>query len=158
MATISLRMRDDLKQKARELAEREGVFCEPASAASLAGALRDIRSGRIGEHSTVVCTLTGHGLKDPDTAIQQSGTEVITVPNSTRCATASPRAWNRASADMLRQLILFAVVAIGALLLARAIQPTNDLARSLRWCLVVVGVAAGAMLIWIILAATIFAD
>ena len=59
---------------------------------------------------------------------------------------------------MLRQLILFAVVAIGALLLARAIQPTNDLARSLRWCLVVVGVAAGAMLIWIILAATIFAD
>jgi len=54
------------------LAQREGVFCEPASAASLAGALRDIKSGRIEDGSTVVCTLTGHGLKDPDTAIQQA--------------------------------------------------------------------------------------
>ncbi|HFD78959.1 MAG TPA: threonine synthase, partial [Gammaproteobacteria bacterium] len=53
------------------LTEQEGVFCEPASATSLAGALRDIRSGRIPEGSTVVCTLTGHGLKDPDTAIKQ---------------------------------------------------------------------------------------
>ena len=54
------------------LAQREGVFCEPASAASLAGALRDIQSGRIEDGSTIVCTLTGHGLKDPDTAIQQA--------------------------------------------------------------------------------------
>ena len=61
------------------LAEREGVFCEPASAASLAGALRDIRSGRIAEQSTVVCTLTGHRLKDPDTAIRQSGNDMMTV-------------------------------------------------------------------------------
>jgi len=54
------------------LAQKEGVFCEPASAASLAGAMRDIRSGKIPEGSSVVCTLTGHGLKDPDTAIKQS--------------------------------------------------------------------------------------
>ncbi len=54
------------------LAQKEGVFCEPASATSLAGAMRDIRSGKIPEGSTVVCTLTGHGLKDPDTAIKQS--------------------------------------------------------------------------------------
>lgn len=54
------------------LAEREGVFCEPASAVSVAGALRDLRSGRIPAGSRVVCTLTGHGLKDPDTAIRQS--------------------------------------------------------------------------------------
>jgi threonine synthase len=51
------------------LAETEGVFCEPASAASLAGALRDIANGKIAEGSTIVCTLTGNGLKDPDTAI-----------------------------------------------------------------------------------------
>ncbi|MGB5442514.1 MAG: threonine synthase [Gammaproteobacteria bacterium] len=55
------------------LTSREGIFCEPASAASVAGALRDISSGRIPEGSTVVCTLTGHGLKDPDTAIKQCG-------------------------------------------------------------------------------------
>ncbi|WP_006786944.1 threonine synthase [Thiorhodospira sibirica] len=59
------------------LAEREGIFCEPASATSLAGALRDIHSGRIPEGSCVVCTLTGHGLKDPDTAIAQSTRPLI---------------------------------------------------------------------------------
>ena len=57
---------DEILAAQRLLAAREGVFCEPASAASVAGALRDIRSGRIPEGSTVVCTLTGHGLKDPD--------------------------------------------------------------------------------------------
>jgi len=57
----------------KRLAAREGVFCEPASAASLAGAVRDIEAGRIGAGSTVVCTLTGHGLKDPDIAIEQGG-------------------------------------------------------------------------------------
>jgi threonine synthase len=54
------------------LAEREGVFCEPASAVSLAGAVRDIKRGKIPEGATVVCTLTGHGLKDSDIAIRQS--------------------------------------------------------------------------------------
>jgi threonine synthase len=54
------------------LAEREGVFCEPASAISIAGAMRDINNGRIPAGSQVVCTLTGHGLKDPDVAINQS--------------------------------------------------------------------------------------
>ncbi|WP_294947641.1 threonine synthase [Sulfurivirga sp.] len=62
------------------LAQAEGVFCEPASATSVAGALRDIKKGRIPAGSTVVCTLTGHGLKDPDTAIAQSAdTKVVTV-------------------------------------------------------------------------------
>jgi threonine synthase len=61
------------------LAEREGVFCEPASAASLAGALRDVKSGKIPDGSTIVCTLTGHGLKDPDTAIKQSTAPLVQV-------------------------------------------------------------------------------
>jgi threonine synthase len=59
------------------LAEKEGIFCEPASAISLAGALRDIRSGKIEKQSCVTCTLTGHGLKDPDIAIQQGSSPVI---------------------------------------------------------------------------------
>ncbi|MCU7904542.1 MAG: threonine synthase [Candidatus Thiodiazotropha sp. (ex Epidulcina cf. delphinae)] len=61
------------------LAESEGIFCEPASAASLAGAMRDINAGKIPEGSSIVCTLTGNGLKDPDTAIQQSTSPVITI-------------------------------------------------------------------------------
>ncbi|MCG5500328.1 threonine synthase [Ectothiorhodospira lacustris] len=61
------------------LAEKEGVFCEPASATSLAGALRDVQQGKIPEGSSIVCTLTGHGLKDPDTAIRQSSRVPVTV-------------------------------------------------------------------------------
>ncbi len=62
------------------LAEKEGIFCEPASATSLAGAIRNVRNGTIPEGSRIVCTLTGHGLKDPDTAIEQSkGGAMVTV-------------------------------------------------------------------------------
>ena len=50
----------------RDLCRLDGVFCEPASAASLAGVLADARAGKIDKGSTVVCTLTGNGLKDPD--------------------------------------------------------------------------------------------
>ncbi|MGY6276882.1 threonine synthase [Methylomonas sp. MgM2] len=53
------------------LSAYEGIFCEPASATSLAGALHDIGMGKIPEGSKIVCTLTGNGLKDPDTAIMQ---------------------------------------------------------------------------------------
>ena len=53
------------------LAQSEGIFCEPASAISLAGLLKDLEQGRVKQGSTIVCTLTGHGLKDPDTAIAQ---------------------------------------------------------------------------------------
>jgi threonine synthase len=62
------------------LAVKEGVFCEPASATSVAGAVRDIQSGKIREGSTVVCTLTGHGLKDPDIAIKRCQGQIITIP------------------------------------------------------------------------------
>lgn len=53
----------------RTLAETEGVFCEPGSAASLAGLLQHNQAYPFGEHERVVCVLTGHGLKDPDRAI-----------------------------------------------------------------------------------------
>lgn len=51
------------------LATKEGVFCEPASAVSVCGAIRDIKSGKIKAGSVVTCTVTGHGLKDTATAI-----------------------------------------------------------------------------------------
>lgn len=70
---------EDILAAQYQLAAREGVFCEPASAASVAGAMRDIRSGRIPEGSTVVCTLTGHGLKDPDVAQRHAAAAVTTV-------------------------------------------------------------------------------
>ncbi|AFZ02289.1 threonine synthase [Calothrix sp. PCC 6303] len=57
----------------RILASEEGVFCEPASAASVAGMLKV--KDQIPTGATVVCVLTGNGLKDPDTAIKHSGNQ-----------------------------------------------------------------------------------
>jgi threonine synthase len=66
----------------RLLASEESVFCEAASAASVAGLLKI----GVPEGSTVVCVLTGHGLKDPDLAISQ-----ITVPSAVDADEASVR-------------------------------------------------------------------
>jgi threonine synthase len=52
----------------RDIARHEGIFCEPASAASVAGVRKLAAEGRIDPGATIVCVLTGHGLKDPDTA------------------------------------------------------------------------------------------
>jgi threonine synthase len=63
----------------RLLARQEAVFVEPASAASVAGLLATAADGRLPAGSTVVCTLTGHGLKDPEWAIS-GAPKPITVP------------------------------------------------------------------------------
>lgn len=62
------------------LATLDGVFCEPASAVSVCGAIRDIKSGKIKAGSVVTCTLTGHGLKDTATAI--AGREHVETINA----------------------------------------------------------------------------
>jgi threonine synthase len=53
------------------LAREEGIFCEPASAAGVAGLLKLVREGR-GPEGTVVSVLTGHGLKDPDVILSRA--------------------------------------------------------------------------------------
>jgi threonine synthase len=61
------------------VAETEGIFCEPASAASIAGVVKLGRDGFFRAGHRLVCTLTGHGLKDPDNAIAQS-VAPVTIP------------------------------------------------------------------------------
>lgn len=56
----------------RMVAAEEGVFCEPSSAASVAGVIKMHQADLLREGDKVVCTLTGHGLKDADTAIEVS--------------------------------------------------------------------------------------
>ena len=58
----------EILQAYRMVATEEGVFCEPASAASVAGIMKLREAGHLSEGNVVVCTLTGHGLKDPETA------------------------------------------------------------------------------------------
>jgi threonine synthase len=61
---------DEILDAYRLLASREGIFCEPASAASVAGLLK-VRD-QVPDQATIVCVLTGNGLKDPDCAIKHS--------------------------------------------------------------------------------------
>lgn len=71
---------DEILAAQKLLTQYEGIFCEPASAISIAGAVQDIKSGKIPEGSKIVCTLTGVGLKDPDTAIKQcSSARMVTI-------------------------------------------------------------------------------
>jgi threonine synthase len=59
---------DEILAAYRDLARLEGVFCEPASAASVAGLRKLLAEEAIDPSGTIVCVLTGHGLKDPETA------------------------------------------------------------------------------------------
>jgi threonine synthase len=63
----------------RQLAARDGVFVEPASAAGIAGLLQELGAGENYEGRTVVVTVTGHGLKDTDTALEGFGSVVDNV-------------------------------------------------------------------------------
>ncbi|MDK8183803.1 threonine synthase [Paenibacillus sp. UMB4589-SE434] len=64
------------------LAAKEGIFAEPASAASLAGVIKLHQEGYFKGGESVVCVLTGHGLKDPNIAIKTAATEPLVVPDT----------------------------------------------------------------------------
>ncbi len=71
---------DEILEAYRLLSTLEGVFCEPASAASVAGVLARAKTGDLTQGERVVCVLTGHGLKDPATAIDSHGAGVQRLP------------------------------------------------------------------------------
>jgi threonine synthase len=62
------------------LARSEGIFCEPSSAASLAGLIKSLKLGLVPQDATCVCVLTGNGLKDPDNAIRVSKEDLTPIP------------------------------------------------------------------------------
>jgi threonine synthase len=72
----------------RRVAREDGLFAELASAASIAGLLLLSAAGRLDAGSTVVCVLTGHGLKEPDWAIAGSPPPVTIPPEATAVARA----------------------------------------------------------------------
>jgi threonine synthase len=71
---------DDILAAYKLLATREGILAEPASAISVAGVIKKQSEGTFRKGDVVVCTLTGHGLKDPDTAIRESEKPVRIAP------------------------------------------------------------------------------
>ncbi len=71
---LALKVPDSEILRAQEvLARREGIFVEPASAASVAGAMRLANEGTFDKSDRVVCVCTGHGLKDPESALRSYG-------------------------------------------------------------------------------------
>nr|WP_297456366.1 threonine synthase [Persephonella sp.] len=72
---------EEILEAYRLVASSEGVFCEPASAASIAGVIKSYRRGLFKGGETIVCTLTGNGLKDPDTVIKASEKPIELPPN-----------------------------------------------------------------------------
>lgn len=73
---------EEIIEAYRLISSLEGILCEPASAASVAGVIKKHREGYFKgyEGETIVCTLTGHGLKDPQFAVDVAPTSFYTVP------------------------------------------------------------------------------
>ncbi len=78
---------DEILAAYRDLA-LEGVFCEPASGASVAGLLSRAERGLVASGSTVVCVLTGAGLKDPDRALVESKERIVVAAEAGAIAAA----------------------------------------------------------------------
>ena len=79
---------EEIIEAYKTLHQMEGVACEPASAASVAGLLKSAKLKKIQPESTVVCVLTGNGLKDPDSAIKFSQIENIEAESDIKNITA----------------------------------------------------------------------
>lgn len=71
---------DEIVSAYRFLAASEGVFCEPSSAASVAGLFKAASLNQLQDNTTIVCILTGNGLKDPDSAIRFGQPERASLP------------------------------------------------------------------------------
>ncbi|MDX8360867.1 threonine synthase [Cytobacillus sp. IB215316] len=72
---------DEILAAYRLLARSEGIFAEPASCASIAGVIKQLKSGEMIKGSKVVAVLTGNGLKDPNVAIDSTEIKPVVLPN-----------------------------------------------------------------------------
>jgi len=72
---------DEIIHAFKELPRKEGIFAEPGSCASIAGVFQQVKTGKIPKGSKVVAILTGNGLKDPQTAIDQITIDPVSLPN-----------------------------------------------------------------------------
>src|SRR5699024_6264068 len=71
----------------KTLPAKEGIFAEPGSCASIAGVYQQVKAGTIAKGSKVVAVLTGNGLKDPQTAIDQITIDPVSLPNDEAAVT-----------------------------------------------------------------------
>lgn len=79
---------EEIVEAYKLLARKEGIFAEPASCASIAGVIQQTKNGTIEHGSKIVAVLTGNGLKDPQTAIEQLNVKPVSLPNDEDAVTA----------------------------------------------------------------------
>lgn len=72
---------DEILDAYHLIARREGIFAEPGSCASLAGVIKQLKTGEIERGSRIVAILTGNGLKDPSTAVETSAIQPVVLPS-----------------------------------------------------------------------------
>ncbi|MGD6817316.1 threonine synthase [Metabacillus sp. 84] len=72
---------EEIVEAYKLLARTEGIFAEPASCASIAGVMKQLRNGDLPKGIRVVSVLTGNGLKDPNTAIDRNEIKPVSLPN-----------------------------------------------------------------------------
>ena len=72
---------DEILEAYQLIAATEGIFVEPGSAASLAGVIKSVKNGKLEKGSRVVTIFTGNGLKDPDTAMNVSNIDLVSLHN-----------------------------------------------------------------------------
>lgn len=78
---------EEILQAFKTLPAKEGIFAEPGSCASIAGVYQQVKAGKIAPGTKVVAILTGNGLKDPQTAIEQVTIEPVSLPNDEAAVT-----------------------------------------------------------------------
>lgn len=78
---------EEITEAFRTLPRKEGIFAEPGSCASIAGVYQQVKAGAIAKGSKVVAVLTGNGLKDPQTAMEQITIDPVTLPNDEKAVT-----------------------------------------------------------------------
>ncbi|MEW6557057.1 MAG: threonine synthase [Elusimicrobiota bacterium] len=71
---------DEILKSIKEIAENEGIFSEPAAATSFAGFKKAVKENKIKDNETVVCLLTGNGLKDIESAMKIAGEPILIEP------------------------------------------------------------------------------
>lgn len=78
---------EEILEAFKQLPKKEGIFAEPGSCASIAGVFQQVKAGAIAKDSKVVAVLTGNGLKDPQTAIEQISIDPVSLPNDEKAVT-----------------------------------------------------------------------
>ena len=118
---------EEILRMQRDLARKEGIGVEPASAASVAGIRKLVENGMIDRNEKIVCVVTGHLLKDPDTVIKQCEPRPRNRRDLLRCSLRCTcnSAGGSSCGVHYRQITRFYLMELHTMLLLRSLTQTG---------------------------------